>query len=272
MSEEVSTQQKWLNALCVPLLLLPVDLFLLYLQPHSFAISHFSFAVLTAQALLLVVFAKGKICPGQRERLVDTNKGLGLFWGVWFLLSAFSSYHYLKTDLVAFCSIGAVIATSLQGKKPQENRPFLVSAGFMLALGVIAQSLSVWDIGFVQLFPFNPLAQMVLGVLISYLLLQLSKNRLHNFMQLLPMATLLLLFLNALTSFGLLWGMGNLGFAFANEMAIVVYFVMHLVLLLLLAKAQLMPSSLSVLSVLPLILLVFITESLPVWASFSYFN
>ncbi len=87
MSEQ---QPKFLTALASlfpVLLLLVIDIFALWLQPQSKAISHLALGVLTAQLICLIVFLKGEICNGQRSRLSLVNMYFAIFWVVWFLLS-----------------------------------------------------------------------------------------------------------------------------------------------------------------------------------------
>lgn len=41
-----------------------------------------------------------------------------LYWGTWFLLSVFSNYHYVITDIVSLCGIATTIAIWQQPRDP----------------------------------------------------------------------------------------------------------------------------------------------------------
>lgn len=264
MSEEISPSQKIIAFIAIPLFLLAVDLPLLYLQPQSFAISHFSIAVLTAQMLSLLVFLKGKICPGQRGRLVFVNQGLFLFWGVWLALGALTTYHYVATALVSLCGLALTLIMCLQPKKKIDRRPLIYLAMGIGSIGLLAYGLSFADLHWLYLPVFNPIAQLFTGLVLAHLSLRLAKNRLHNLMAILPMPMLGLLLLNAIFS---LFIYANLDLALPNPLALNLYFALHLVCLIVIALPKWLNKQLDLWG---LTLLLILAESLPLWAMLSY--
>ncbi|MDG6896042.1 hypothetical protein [Volucribacter amazonae] len=188
-----------LYALLPIVFLLVIDITAMF-EGHSFfrAISHFSLAIFTAQFLCQMVFLRGEICPGQRGRLVQLNFVFALFWGIWFCLSLFSNYHYILMDIMAICGIIACI--TVWGQPPQEKvRHSLLLMGMLaLCLGV---GIYFWLLTYlppITWLQFSPFSQLVIGVILAYLLLILSKNRLQNFIALLPLIAIFALIANAI--------------------------------------------------------------------------
>lgn len=268
MSDEHSHKSNLLFVLLPPVVLCALDFFIMSLQPQSKAISHFSFAVLVAQLLCLLVFLKGKICPGQRGRLIKMNLGLLLYWFAWLFVSLFSNYNYVITDIVALCGIGTTFAIWQQPIKDRILQRSILILGIMVAmLGVITYLLVFFSFSINYLPLFNPFAQFLAGTILANLMLIAAENRLHNFMGLLPMTMLLALFLNAVVVLGLLFYAYFNAIEFPNELAWALYFTLHLLMLLILGVFLLKEKALNY----PILLiLLFISTSLPLWATFAY--
>lgn len=230
MSEQKSFS--FLPALLVllPLLfLLAVDLTAM-LEGYSFfrAISHFSFAIFSAQLICQIVFWRGDICNGQRSRLVKVNLWFMLFWAIWFIVSLFSNYHYILMDIMAIC--GIITSITVWGQ-PQEEK----LRNKLLLIGLICISLGMLIYLWVFfLFPplsrlqFSPLSQLVTGVILAYILLIVAKNRLQNFIALLPLIAVSGLILNVFFALAVL-------FYYQAELVhsmlyYILYFILHLVL------------------------------------------
>ena len=265
MSEE---QPKFLTALSsfFPVfLLLVVDLFAFWLQPPSNAMSHLALGVLTAQLICLIAFIKGEICNGQRSRLGLANLYLGLFWMAWLLFSLGTSYHNVFIDLVCLCGLAMTIITWKQPFEVKLCHLLLKIAGFIGILGVIGYLMLVDEANLIQ---FNPVAQILLGIILANLALVISRNRLKGFIALLMLAAIAFLALNALFVCANLFIFSQQSAViFTNEFALLLYLLLHLVMAAMLAVHVFKKWALSYNSLLILLL---ITASLPLWASFAY--
>ena len=265
MSEE---QPKFLTALSsfFPVfLLLVVDLFAFWLQPPSNAMSHLALGVLTAQLICLIAFIKGEICNGQRSRLGLANLYLGLFWMAWLLFSLGTSYHNVFIDLVCLCGLAMTIITWKQPFEVKLRHLLLKIAGFIGILGVIGYLMLVDEANLIQ---FNPVAQILLGIILANLALVISRNRLKGFIALLMLVAIAFLALNALFVLANLFILSQQSaVVFTNEFALLLYLLLHLVMAAILAVHVFKKWALSYNSLLILLLMI---ASLPLWASFAY--
>ena len=265
MSEE---QPKFLTALSsfFPVfLLLVVDLFAFWLQPPSNAMSHLALGVLTAQLICLIAFIKGEICNGQRSRLGLANLYLGLFWMAWLLFSLGTSYHNVFIDLVCLCGLVMTIITWKQPFEVKLRHLLLKIAGFIGILGVIGYLMLVDEANLIQ---FNPVAQILLGIILANLALVISRNRLKGFIALLMLVAIAFLALNALFVLANLFILSQQSaVVFTNEFALLLYLLLHLVMAAILAVHVFKKWALSYNSLLILLLMM---ASLPLWASFAY--
>lgn len=220
-----------LYALLPLLFLLTIDMVAMF-EGYSFfrAISHFSFAIFVAQFVCQIVYLRGEICPGQRGRLVQLNFIFALFWGIWFCLSLFSNYHYILMDIMVIC--GMIACISVWGQPQQEKLRHS-----LLFIGVIALGLGgiiyFWLLSYlprVSWLQFSPFSQLGIGIILAYFLLILSKNRLQNFIALLPLIAIFALIVNAIFALVMLWLYQN---EFSDVMLYyALYFILHLVLLI----------------------------------------
>ena len=265
MSEE---QPKFLTALSsfFPIfLLLVIDLFAFWLQPHPNVISHLALGVLTAQLICLIAFIKGEICNGQRSRLGRANLYFGLFWVVWLLFSLGTSYHHVFIDLVCLCGLAMTIITWKQPFEVKLRHLLLKIAGFIGILGVIGYLMLVDEANLIQ---FNPVAQILLGIILANLALVISRNRLKGFIALLMLVAIAFLALNALFVLANLFILSQQSaVVFTNEFALLLYLLLHLVMAAILAVHVFKKWALSYNSLLILLLMM---ASLPLWASFAY--
>lgn len=266
MSEE---QPKFLTALSsfFPVfLLLVIDLFALWLQPQPNVMSHLAFGVLTAQLICLVAFIKGEICNGQRSRLGLANLYLGLFWLVWLLLSVGMNEHNMPMDLVCLCGLAMDIITWKQPFEVKLRHVLLKIASFIGMLGVIGYGLMMG--GEENLIQVNPVAQILLGIILANLALVISRNRLKGFIALLMLAAIAFLALNALFVLANLFILSQQStVVFTNEFALLLYLLLHFVMAAMLAIHVFKKWALSYNSLLILLLM---TASLPLWATFAY--
>ena len=247
------------------LFLLVIDIFTLWLQAQSKAVSYLALGVLTAQLICLVVFIKGEICNGQRSRLGLANLYFGLFWVVWLLFSLGTSYHHVFMDLVCLCGLAMTIITWKQPFEVKLRHTLLKIAGFIGMLGVIGYLMLVDEANLIQ---FNPVAQILLGIILANLALVISRNRLKGFIALLMLAAIAFLALNAMFVLANLFILSQQSaVVFTNEFALLLYLLLHLVMAAMLAVHVFKKWALSYNSLLILLLM---TASLPLWASFAY--
>ena len=265
MSEEQPTFLTALSSFFPVFLLLAVDLFAFWLQPPSNAMSHLALGVLTAQLICLIAFIKGEICNGQRSRLGRVNLYFGLFWVVWLLFSLGTSYHHVFIDLVCLCGLAMTIITWKQPFEVKLRHLLLKIAGFIGILGVIGYLMLVDEANLIQ---FNPVAQILLGIILANLALVISRNRLKGFIALLMLVAIAFLALNALFVLANLFILSQQSaVVFTNEFALLLYLLLHLVMAAMLAIHVFKKWALSYNSLLILLLMM---ASLPLWASFAY--
>ncbi|WP_373100850.1 MULTISPECIES: hypothetical protein [Pasteurellaceae] len=267
MSEPQSKPLTAVLSLIPPLLLFGADMFALYLQPQAKAVSHLSPALLMAQLLCLLVFAKGEICNGQRARLIKVNLYLLLYWAAWLVLSLFSNYHYVLTDIVSLCGIAVTLAIWQQPQDVQMRRSVLVLGALLAGLGILTYWLMFSELPLRDMMQYNPLAQGLTGVILANIMLVISKNRLQGLLTVLPFGMLILLLLNALTVLILLAYAYSSAVIFANELALILYFCLHLLIAAILGACIMRKRRLDYNS---LLILLFISASLPLWIRFSY--
>ncbi|PJG84658.1 hypothetical protein [Conservatibacter flavescens] len=188
------------------LFLLCLDLVAM-LEGYTFerALSHFAFAILVGQLVCQIVFWKGDICLGQRGRLSKICRGFLLFWGIWFGISLFSNYHFVLTDVMCLC--GVVMSLTIWKQPQEENvRNNVLMMGFIAGIfGMAAYLLMLSLLPSLAWLQFNPLTQAITGIILAYIALVLSKNRLQAFIALLPFIGVMLLLLNAVMTLILLW-------------------------------------------------------------------
>ena len=265
MSEEQPQFLTALSSFFPVFLLLVVDLFAFWLQPPSNAMSHLALGVLTAQLICLIAFIKGEICNGQRSRLGLANLYLGLFWMAWLLFSLGTSYHNVFIDLVCLCGLAMTIITWKQPFEVKLRHLLLKIAGFIGILGVIGYLMLVDEANLIQ---FNPVAQILLGIILANLALVISRNRLKGFIALLMLVAIAFLALNALFVLANLFILSQQSaVVFTNEFALLLYLLLHLVMAAILAVHVFKKWALSYNSLLILLLMM---ASLPLWASFAY--
>ncbi|SEQ79336.1 hypothetical protein [Basfia succiniciproducens] len=269
MSEEQNS--KFLTALfsIMPVvLLLGIDIYTMFLQTEAKAISHFNLGVLAAQFICSLVFLKGRICNGQRGRLTQAVMYFAVYWLVWLLLSLFSSYHFILTDMLSVAGLLMLFSMWRQPLEPGSRRLMLNMGALAGLLGVICFFVQLAEIPVLHWVQYNFFGQTLAGVILANLLLEISRNRLQSFIALLPLVMSVLLVLNSILTLAVL-AYGQLGSAvvFANNFAFVLYFLLHLVMIAILAFHIFRKAKLSYNT---LMLLLVISLSLPLWASFAY--
>ncbi len=248
--------------------LLLIDLYTMFLQPQAKAVSHLAFGVLIAQLLCCLVFVKGEICNGQRSRLIRVNLYFVLYWALWFLLSLFSNYHYVLTDMICLCGIIMLLAVWQQPPEEGLRKSVLMMGAVCGVVGLICYGLMLIDIPMLIWVQYNLFAQILMGVVLTNLTLVTSRNRLQGFIGLLPLLMMIALLLNAIAVLGVL---ANAHFvsavSFLNDFAFVLYFALHLVAAAVLAVHIWRKINLSYRI---LMMLLIISASLPLWATFAY--
>lgn len=257
-------QAHLLSATAIGLVLL-VDLFLFNRQSSVVLLPHFAIAMFTAQLGALLVFYKGEICPGQRGRLVKSNLYLALYWSAWLGISLF----YPASTLIKVMSLCGLSATYVVWKQPREEKTrhsFLLMATLVSFLGIMSQLVGLNALDFNKLPLYNPISQLIAGVLLMHLMLVIARSRLQGLIALLPLAVIVLLALNACASCVFLAFNGAESAVNSEAVfAYLIYFLCHIVIAALLLIHSFQKWTLKANT---LLILLFIALSLPVWMQF----
>ncbi|OOF56432.1 hypothetical protein [Rodentibacter myodis] len=247
-------------------IILAIDLFMFLLQSPSQAIPHLSFGVLTAQLITLLVFYKGEICPGQRGRLIQANLPFALYWAVGLILSLLPNSHNTLANVMSVCGLSVVYFIWKQPKQEKLRNSFLLMAALVAGLGMLSYFMALSLLPFSTFAQYNPVALILLGVVLANLMLVIARSRLQGFIALLPLAMIVLLALNALTIFIFLCLNGlESAVNFESVLAYGIYFLCHFAI-----AAILMAHSFQkwTLNANTLFILLFITACLPLWLEF----
>ncbi|MDU8924217.1 hypothetical protein RYD26_04715 [Pasteurellaceae bacterium LIM206] len=246
------------------LFLLFIDIYTMFLQPLGKAVTHLGTAMLAAQLICLLIYGKGEICNGQRSRLNNVNCYFALYWGVWLLLDVFSTYHYVLTSISCVCGLLMVMCVS---KHFAEDKVLLNIAALIGVIGLLAYLVILFYIPSLGWLQYNIIAQLLTGVIIANIALVISRNRLQGFIALLPLVMAVLLLLNVLAVLGILALNRESAVLFSNEFALVLYFVLHLVMMGMLAWHIFRKTALSYNTLMIMLLM---SATLPLWATFAY--
>ncbi|QLB12625.1 hypothetical protein EV697_101300 [Bisgaardia hudsonensis] len=266
MFEEKGHKKLIMLSILPVFIILGIDIFSMILQGQPKALSHLNVAVLTAQWICLLVFIKGEICNGQRARLININLYFLIYWTVWLILSVFSNYHYILTDIVSLCGIATIIAIWQQPTDPQMRKSILVIGVLLAGLATITSLFIFIELPIFYGIYYNVFAQILTGIILANLMLVISKNRLQGFISLLSIAIIIGLLVNAVFILGMLGYAYINNFNFINEFAWVVYFLFHLMIACIVGMHIFKGIRLEYLT---LIILLFISANLPIWGIFS---
>ena len=154
-------------------------------------------------------------------------------------------------------------------RQPQEEElrdGLLKIAGLIGTLGVLCYGIVLFDTE--NLIQFNPVAQILLGIILANLALVISRNRLQGFIALLMLSAIVILALNAIfVVANLFYFAQQSAVIFYNEFALLLYVLLHFVIAAMLTVHIFKQWKLSYNT---LIILLFISASLPLWANFAY--
>ncbi|OOF61418.1 hypothetical protein [Rodentibacter sp. Ppn85] len=266
MSEQSSKYSVQLFSTLTLCLLLAVEFFIFGLKPQTQAVPHLGLAVLVAQLFSLLVFYKGEICPGQRGRLVKVNVAFAFYWIVWMAVSLLPDYRHTLINIMSLCGLSVVYFIWKQSKVEKARNSFLLMAILVAGLGGLSYFMLFSRLPLSAFAEYNPIAQILSGVILVNLALVIAKNRLQNFIALLPLLMIVLLVLNALAIFILLIFIG-LQSTFNPEsiFAYAIYFICHFVIAAILVIHSLQKWALSLNA---LFILLFIGICLPLWMLF----
>ncbi|MCQ9121111.1 hypothetical protein BKG95_08095 [Rodentibacter pneumotropicus] len=266
MSEQSSKSALPLLSILTSCMVLAVDLFIFALKPQTQAIPHLGLAVLVAQLLSLLVFYKGEICPGQRGRLVKVNLAFALYWIVWMVVSLLPDNHHTLTNIMSLCGLSVVYFIWKQSKVEKARNSFLLMAILVAGLGGLSYFILFSRLPLSAFAEYNLIAPILAGVVLTNLGLVIAKNRLQNFIALLPLLMIVLLTLNALAMLIFLIFIG-LQSAFNPEsiFAYTIYFICHFVIAAILVIHSFQKWTLGLNT---LFILLFISVCLPLWMVF----
>ncbi|WP_439243060.1 hypothetical protein [Lonepinella sp. BR2474] len=222
---------------------------------------------LAAQLLCFVVFLKGEICPGQRGRLMVAQGFFALYWVIIGIIGLLNDTRPLTTLALCFCGALMVIIALKQPTQEEDRRDTWLLAGGMIGLIAIVLYVLLMVENRAPYLIYSPFAQLFIGVVLANLALVISRNRLQGLIALLPLIMAVLLVLNILSVL-LFMAWNPSAVRFANDFAVVLYFLSHLALMGILAVTIFRKIKLNYPA---LMLLLFIASFLPIWAMLAYF-
>ncbi|MBE2895273.1 hypothetical protein HPC38_00035 [Pasteurellaceae bacterium HPA106] len=165
-----------------------------YADSRFFAL--FSAAVLSAQAILHLVFFKGEICPGQRGRLSNVAMYFAIYWVL--VLVACVHKPFVPQSWQALAGLLLTFSAFRQPKEPQLRKAILLFGGIAGSLGLVCYALLLYRVSGPMWLMLSPFNQLLIACILTYYALQLARSRLANFIQLLPWAMLLMLVCNVI--------------------------------------------------------------------------
>lgn len=226
----------------------------------SALLSQYSLAIFAAEILLLIVFTKGEICNGQRSRLIKANHYLGLFWIVWLIIALLQG----SLSSVMLSLLGLVVVALMAWRHYLSLATGLSLLGSVLYLYMVSQQQEMA----LRWLCYNPISQLLIGVMLANMLLLISRNRLQGFIALLPFAMAILLALNAFYVLSILAFFPETIPVVPDmpaELPILVYFLLHIMMMAIIGFHILRKIKLDYFN---LILLFFMATSLPIWLGF----
>ena len=223
-------------------------------------LSAYSLAIFAVEILLLIVFSKGEICNGQRSRLIKANHYLGLFWAVWLIMAILQG----SPSSIILSLLGLAVAAMIAWRHYLSVASGLSLLGLILYFYMVSQQHEIA----LRWLCYNPISQLLLGVLLANILLLISRNRLQGFIALLPFAMAILLALNAFYVLSILAFFAETMPTVPDmpmELPVLVYFFLHIMMMAIIAFHILRKIKLDYFN---LILLFFMAASLPIWLGF----
>ncbi|MCK3657547.1 hypothetical protein A4G18_02125 [Pasteurellaceae bacterium Pebbles2] len=254
MSEKISLKQTALLSISAILIPLLIEIYAFFIQ-QQIEISYFSLSVFAAQFLCTLVFLKGEICPGQRGRLINVQGFFAVFWLAELLM------NFSASSIFSLAGLAMILLAYKQPKDDAAVRQkYLVANAIIGVVGVVAYFIALpsspnWLV-------YSPFAQLLIGVILANIALVNARNRLQGFIALLPFLMAILLVLNVFFALALL-ASSQSAVHFSNDFAVILYFILHLILMALIAFHILRKIKLSYQS---LMLILFIAASLPLWS------
>ncbi|KAE9526281.1 hypothetical protein [Testudinibacter aquarius] len=234
MSDQTDNKSRIVFLALLPVMvLLASETALFYLQQHLLSfVAIFSFAVLSCQLIIQVVFTQGEICNGQRFRLVKVNLWLALYWAGLLLLGTMAAKRYIPLALLIGAALLLLITVWQQPKEDiRLQRGILLFGTVCGILGMFCYVAILLNLPLQDGLIYSPFSQLLLGLIVANWQLRLSRNRLQGFLALLPRLMLLTLLLNAIYSVGILLALHvNLLLPTISSSAFAGYFALHLVL------------------------------------------
>ncbi|OOF67609.1 hypothetical protein [Rodentibacter caecimuris] len=264
MSEQQSALLKVIFPLLTVTLLTALDFFMLSQQMQNKALPHLAVGILVAQLLTILIFLRGEICPGQRGRLIRVHHYLALYWAFWFIASFFSTYHYVLTDMLCICGLSVCYSVWKQPQQLEARQGFLTMAAIIGGLGIICYMILLWNLPIEVLPQFNPVAQVLIGIVLANIMLISARSRLQNWMALFPLFIIFLLVINALVVLlYLIFAIGQSAVGLEIVLVYGIYFGSHLMIAAVLILHSWKQWKLNYNS---LLILLFISACLPIWS------
>lgn len=266
MAEASSKPLTFIASSLPVLLLILIESAIFLLQPDSLFSPHFAISVFTAQLICLIVFIWGEICPGQRGRLVRANCYFTLYWIAILLVNPLTAKAHIFTTIISLCGLTALYLINKQQEQHVSRRNLLIMSALINGFGILGYLIFIARLPIFAFAEFNPIAQLLVGILLTNLTLITARNRLQGFLALLPLTFVITLAFNALTIFAYLLVISINQAESAVELkaifAYIFYFVIHLLTAMIIAFPLLNQKKLTYNR---LFILFFIMAYLPLW-------
>ncbi len=233
-------------------------------------VSQFPLVVLASQWLILLVFNKGQICNGQRSRLIAVQRYFALFWLFALICSFFSGNSSIALLITYCCGLFMLLPhwQLIHGFEQRKTREKITA--LLGIIGLVSYLYGYFvSFAFFDQLRFNPISQMLAGLLLAQISLQTSRSRLNQFIAMLPMVAAILLAFNIFVLVAVLIWMNSQGLVFINEAPLGLYFVLHFIILALLGFHIWKKQAFSYNNLLLTFILV---ASLPMWIYFTQFE
>lgn len=248
------------------LLLILIEGAIFLLQTETRFAPHFAIGVFAAQLICLIVFIRGEICPGQRGRLIRTNRYFAFYWLAILFINPLINQTHIFTTLISLFGLSALYLINKHSKPYTAGRNLLIMSALINGFGIFAYLIFMARLPTFVFVEFNPIAQLLAGILLTNLALTTARSRLQRFLALLPLTFVITLACNALIVFIYLLVISltqtESAVDFDIIFAYVLYFAAHLLAAAIIAFPLLRHDKLTY---SPLLILFFIITYLPLW-------
>lgn len=257
MSEQTQHKFSLIMASLLPILLMLGGEWAIFTTQTTLIsfIASFCFAVLIQQMIYQMVFLKGEICPGQRNRLTRINLHWGIYWLAIFVLILVIKHYFIPLILMILFAL-LLSLSSWQQPKEKQLRDGVLNFGLISGgLAIIAFTALMFRLELSLWLNYSPFSQLMTGLLLANWGLLVAKSRLDHLLVSIPKWLLIAVLLNVIFSIivlSLLYF--NLILVNYNVLNMSIYFTLHLFFAAFLSRIILRQAPLAKSHLLPLIL------------------